>query len=354
MEVIQWPGTRRTSDPEASATASSAGRLIRHVRQALHQGATIGFPSSNGYIAVTEAAYAGRLAGRLEVLVSGIGAALDWAPQLGYAGRRLAERVWPGPLVLIATEGVSQGLAARLDIRDRLLEGGEIRLRAADHASLQAVLQRADGPIFGVPLTEPVGVDLLLSTGRSVVAKPTVVHVNGDRWQIREAGTLDETSIARRLARSIVFVCTGNTCRSPLAETLCKKRLAEKLDCTPSELPLRGWMVASAGLAASPGLPAATEAIAVAQVRGADLSAHESQPLDERITSTADCLLVMTRSHLRALRTAGLGPITRLIHPDGHDIDDPFGSEHEVYEQCAAQIDSCLQRLVDEWLRRRP
>ena len=58
----------------------------------------------------------------------------------------------------------------------------------------------------------------------------------------------------------VLFVCTGNTCRSPLAEALCKKRLADKLNCDPSALPQRGYQVLSAGLVATGGGGAAEEA----------------------------------------------------------------------------------------------
>ena len=61
----------------------------------------------------------------------------------------------------------------------------------------------------------------------------------------------------------VVFVCTGNTCRSPLAEALCKKRLADALGCAMADLPGRGFFVCSAGLAAMMGGPAAAEAVDV-------------------------------------------------------------------------------------------
>src|SRR5207253_2534389 len=81
----------------------------------------------------------------------------------------------------------------------------------------------------------------------------TVVHVNGNRWRVAREGAFPAAALEQLLPCRIVFVCTGNTCRSPLAEALCKKLLAERLGCAPQELPGRGFIVHSAGLAAMMG-----------------------------------------------------------------------------------------------------
>jgi len=148
----------------------------------------------------------------------------------------------------------------------------------------------------------------------------------------------------------IVFICTGNTCRSPLAEALCKKRLAERLSCQPEDLPQRGFIVLSAGLSAIMGGGAAAESVEVGRELGADLTGHRSRPLSVELVAQADFLIGMTQSHLLAL--AGLhraqGPQVRLLGDDGEDIADPIGCEQEVYRQCARQIDRHLQKLVVE------
>ena len=137
----------------------------------------------------------------------------------------------------------------------------------------------------------------------------------------------------------MLFVCTGNTCRSPLAASLCKKLLADRLGCTIEELPARGYHVLSAGLAAVEGGPAAVEAEQAARSFGADLSAHRSQPLTPDLADRADYILGMTRSHARALTDyfGHLGVSPRLLDPAG-DIADPIGGDQPVYDECSQQI----------------
>src|SRR5436305_1296088 len=73
----------------------------------------------------------------------------------------------------------------------------------------------------------------------------TVVRVNGDGWSILREGPVSAEELGQQTAILTVFVCTGNTCRSPLAEALFKKKLADRLGCPAEELPRRGFLVIS-------------------------------------------------------------------------------------------------------------
>lgn len=148
--------------------------------------------------------------------------------------------------------------------------------------------------------------------------------------------------------RSILFICTGNTCRSPLAESLCKSQLARRLGCPTDSLPERGFIVQSAGLAATPGQPAAPEAVEVARELEADLSNHRSQLLTERLLNEATHVFVMTRNHLLLLLDyfPDKDPVPRILSPSGADLDDPIGCELSVYRECAQAILQSLDVLL--------
>src|SRR5206468_705435 len=129
----------------------------------------------------------------------------------------------------------------------------------------------------------------------------TVVILEGEKWRVAREGVLSGGDLQILSACWIVFVCTGNTCRSPLAEALCKEMLAERLGCAVAELPERGFVVCSAGLAAFRGDPAASEAMEAARELGADLQNHVSQPVTSHLVFQADYLVTMTQAHLQNL-----------------------------------------------------
>jgi protein-tyrosine phosphatase len=147
-----------------------------------------------------------------------------------------------------------------------------------------------------------------------------------------------------------LFVCTGNTCRSPMAEGLFRKLLAERLKCPEDELVDRGFMVASAGVAAAHGSPPSPEAVEILADRGVDLRGHESQPVTAQLLSQADHIFTMTRSHRELLVRdfPEMAESVRLLARDGADVIDPIGAGLDEYRRCADQIEQYLQGIMAE------
>ena len=123
----------------------------------------------------------------------------------------------------------------------------------------------------------------------------------------------------------IIFICTGNTCRSPMAEGLFRAHNGEEKT---------GLTAASAGLYTENGLPASANAVAAAGERGADISAHRSQQLTAEMAENAKYLVCMT------------GCADKIFTLLPEDISDPFGGDLATYRRSAAEIDKGVQAVI--------
>lgn len=136
----------------------------------------------------------------------------------------------------------------------------------------------------------------------------------------------------------ILMVCTGNVCRSPMAQGWMKRRVAGR----PIE-------VRSGGLAAHAGQPAAALAVAVLAKYGVDLSEHRAHPLTTEDVLGSDLVLVMEawqKDEVQRRSPAARGRTYLLGHWQGIEIPDPYGLPAAVFEGVFAQID----QAVDAWL----
>jgi len=287
-----------------------------------------------------------------------------------WAARRLSERAWPGPVTMLLETGgrLADAKLGRARLHKVLCQENVIGLRCPDGAVVRAVLSGVDSPVV-MPSANPAGappprtaddvlatldgqVDLVIDSGSTQYGKgSTIVRFAGDAWDLVRKGVYDERAIRKHIRRTYLFVCTGNTCRSPMAAGLARKLLADRLGCRTGELRSRGVEVASAGLFAAAGGGATPEAGRVARDRGADISRHRSRRLTSELINSADLIFCMTAVHAaEAVRLApgAAGRIRRLS--DEGDIPDPIGGGDEVYAVVADRIERAFAAYLDKEL----
>ena len=137
---------------------------------------------------------------------------------------------------------------------------------------------------------------------------------------------------------NVLFVCTGNTCRSPMAEVIFK-HLTEKNK-------LKNVFCSSAGVSARNGDEASINAIKVCKEWDLDLNSHRSKNIFDLPLSSFDLFVVMNYTHLEILKSLGISQDKIIVL--GKSIGDPFGENLDVYRKCRGEINKALKKLIKE------
>lgn len=351
--------------------APPSTELVRRVRELLAAGELVALPTETVYGIAARADHPGALAALRALKARPEDRALTWHvgsrtalehfPRVSPMALRLVQRYWPGPLTLVLP-GVPKGL-------EDVSSGGWTGVRLPAHAGTAGLLAEFDFPVvmssanlhgdapgtlagavskaFGAKLA------LVVDGGPSRLGESSsVLRVGEGRFELVRPGLHTIEQLRATAGLKIAFVCTGNTCRSPMAEGLARKLLAERLGCSLEKIGEFGFALRSMGVFAGVGSTAAANAVAVLAARGIDLSAHRSSAATLEVVAAQDRVYCLTASHLDALRMLlppGKGGNLTLLDPEGGDVPDPFGGSPSDYARCAADIEALLVRRLDEW-----
>ena len=308
----------------------------------------------------------------LPLAVSGVEMARDYVAAFPPIAERLARRFWPGPLTLVVEASHSEGKLRTLpksalqaimpfDTCGLRAPQNKLLLRIIDAVGVPLVLTSAN--ISGNPpavtareAEEALGenVDLIVDGGATTYGvSSTVAQIKGNEISILREGVISLQNLQDFSRKTTLFVCTANMCRSPVAEALARKFVADEIGVSPDKIEDHGIRIISAGIKAPISYPAPPTVCQFARkLFGFSLDSHRSQSLDSSMICNSDNIFTMESAQRQAL--CALYPERSkhimTLDPSGHDVPDPFGKSATAYRDCFKLIESLIKARLNQIL----
>jgi L-threonylcarbamoyladenylate synthase len=293
-----------------------------------------------------------------------------YVPTIGLRAKKLIKNAWPGPLTIVfplnEQDLHKQQRDLKREVFDGLYKNSSIGIRCPDNPIASILLRLTHHPVVAPsanitgenPAVEPEQVleglsdriEVLLDAGPCRYKKSsTVVKAGTKELEILRPGVYSQSELEELSTISFLFVCTGNTCRSAMAEGICRKYLAEKLECNVDDLGKIGYKVSSAGIMDLAGAPASREAMAACEALGIDIKAHRSKVLTQQLIQESDFVFAMEQIHCNHI--TALCPDVQskcMLLAKNNDIVDPICQGQDVFNDCAALIEKAVKKRIDE------
>ncbi len=341
---------------------------LERAGEILRAGGLVAFPTETVYgiaVAATDPVAVERLyalKGRprdkpMSMMVAGMDPVRERCPNIPPKALQLIKRFWPGSLTIVLPTQHPDGSAA-----------GLIGFRYPSHPLAQGLVEAAGVPLLvpsanlsGKPPATtadevleqfPDELELVIDGGPAKKRlASSVVKVEGDDVTVLREGAIPQWRIEEPHWAHVLFVCAGNTDRSPLAAALLRRRLAETLGCTEDELEDRGFRVSSAGLAADPGARASRRTRRIAReafTPPLDLDMHRAQKLTQEVLDQATRIVCMERGQREQILAFFPHRVREvlLLDPEGGNIDDPAGESMQVYKRLASRLDAAATLIA--------
>jgi len=293
-----------------------------------------------------------------------------YVPTVGVREQKLIGRAWPGPLTVVfelnAKDVEQQQNSLEREVFENLYKDNSIGIRCPDNAIASMLLGEMQNAVVA-PSANITGrapavdaeevlaqfsgqIELLLDAGPCKYKKnSTVVKMGKKGLGILRPGVYSQTDLEEMWQVKFLFVCTGNTCRSPMAEGMFCKYLAKKLECPVDQLDEMGYKIFSAGVMDTAGCPASPEAIVVCAAKGIDIKTHKSRMLSGQLVEESDFIFAMCRMHRERVVALSLQAANKCVLLAGNEeIADPIGQPQQVYNNCADLIEKAVKKRVCE------